>query len=119
MLQYSIPIYVGSISDFENHAFMLTLMPGIGCQECITETVWIATDKQKHKIRQKIKILMAIKQGISIRYIEDKHNGELQQTDPGTKDMETVSTRGCIFPHNAQNRFILFPLFWLGKNTLN
>ena len=31
-------------------------------------------------------------------------NAELQQTDPGTKDSRMFSTRGRIFPHQAQKK---------------
>ena len=41
----------------------------------------------------------------------DKHNAELQRADPGTKVMGYFSTRGRIFPHDAQNEFSLFPSF--------
>ena len=42
---------------------------------------------------------------------KDKHNAELQRADPGTKDMGYFCTRGSIFPHDAQNRFLSFPSF--------
>ena len=41
----------------------------------------------------------------------DKHNTKLQRTDPNTKDKGLCSTRGCIFPHNTQHGFLLFPSF--------
>ena len=41
----------------------------------------------------------------------NKHNAELQRADPGTKDTGYFSTRGSIFPHDAQNRFLSFPSF--------
>ena len=40
-----------------------------------------------------------------------KHNAELQRAGPGTKDMGYFSTRGSIFPHDAQNEFSLFSWF--------
>ena len=43
------------------------------------------------------------------KIIVDKHNAELQRADPGTKFTGQFSTRGRIFPHNAQNGFSLFP----------
>ena len=42
---------------------------------------------------------------------DDKHNAELQRADPGTKDTGHFSTRGSIFPHDAQNRLLSFPSF--------
>ena len=39
--------------------------------------------------------------------ISNKHNAELQRTNPGTKDMGKFST----FPDDAQNGFLLFLLF--------
>ena len=41
----------------------------------------------------------------------NKHNGELQRADPGTKVEVQFSTRGHIFPHDAQNEFSLFSSF--------
>ena len=35
----------------------------------------------------------------------NKHNAELQRTDPGTKVIGKFSTRGRIFPPNARNGF--------------
>ena len=46
---------------------------------------------------------------------KNKHNAELQQSDPGTKVTGEFSTRGSIFLPNARNGFVLFPSFWLGK----
>ena len=37
-----------------------------------------------------------------------KHNAELQRADSGTKVTEKFSTRGRIFPLDAQNGFSLF-----------
>ena len=42
---------------------------------------------------------------------EYKHNTKLQRTDPGTKVTGEFYTKGCIFPPNAINGFLLFPLF--------
>ena len=42
---------------------------------------------------------------------DNKHNADLQQADPGTKVTGQFSTRGCIFPHDAQNGFPLFSSF--------
>ena len=41
----------------------------------------------------------------------NKHNAEMQRTDPGTKMTGTFSTKAHIFPPNAQNGFVLFPSF--------
>ena len=43
--------------------------------------------------------------------MENKHNAELQRTDPDTKVTGEFSTKGRIFPPNAQNGFLSFPLF--------
>ena len=40
---------------------------------------------------------------------KNKHNAELQRTDPGSKVTGEFSTKGRIFPPNAQNGFLLFP----------
>ena len=53
----------------------------------------------------KNKILKKTKNAIN------KHNAELEQTDRGTKDTGNFNTRGHIFPHNAQNGYLLFPSF--------
>ena len=52
-------------------------------------------------------------------YKENKHNTELQRTDPGTKDVAEFSTRNRIFPLIAQNGFLLFPSFLLRQIHLN
>ena len=39
----------------------------------------------------------------------NKHNAELQWTDPGTKDKAKLSARACIFPREAQNGHSSFP----------
>ena len=36
---------------------------------------------------------------------QNKHNAELQRIDPGKKIIGKFSTRGRIFPPNAQNGF--------------
>ena len=41
----------------------------------------------------------------------NKHNFELQRTDPGTKVIGEFNTKGCIFPPNAQYGFLSFPSF--------
>ena len=43
--------------------------------------------------------------------IKSKHNAELQRADPGTKVTGLSSTRGHIFPYNAQNGVSLFSWF--------
>ena len=40
---------------------------------------------------------------------KNKHNAELQRTDPGTKVTGEFSTRGHIFSPNVWNEFISFP----------
>ena len=47
---------------------------------------------------------------IEISHINN-HNAELQRTDPGRKVTGEFSTRGRIFPQNAQNGFSLFLSF--------
>ena len=47
----------------------------------------------------------------------NNHNAELQRTNPGTKVTDEFSTKGRIFPPNAQNGFLLFPSFQSGKYT--
>ena len=42
---------------------------------------------------------------------KNKDNTELQRADSGTKYTGYFSTRGSIFPHDAQNRFLSFPSF--------
>ena len=46
-----------------------------------------------------------------LNFKKNKHNAELQRADPGTKVAGLFSTRGRIFPHNAQNGFLLFSSF--------
>ena len=41
----------------------------------------------------------------------NRHNAEVQRTHPGTKVIGEFSTKGHIFPPNAQNGFELFLLF--------
>ena len=53
-----------------------------------------------------------------IDHNKNKQNAELQQTDPSTKVKGEFSTRSLIYPHNAQNGFLLFPHFSF-KKTLN
>ena len=48
---------------------------------------------------------------LDIDTYENKHNDELQRADPGTKVTGQFSTRGRIFPNDAQNGFSLFSSF--------
>ena len=41
----------------------------------------------------------------------NKHNAKLQRADPGTKVTGQFSTRGRIFPHDAQKGFSSFSSF--------
>ena len=38
-----------------------------------------------------------------VKHFYNKYNGELQRIDPGIKVTGEFSTRGSIFPANAQN----------------
>ena len=42
---------------------------------------------------------------------QNKHNAELQRTDPGTKLTSEFSTKSRMFPPNASNGFLSFPSF--------
>ena len=43
--------------------------------------------------------------------LENKHNAELQRTDPGTRVRGTLSTKARIFPPNAKMDFYYFHRF--------
>ena len=57
------------------------------------EVCTAATDKQRNTKTYRVKT--------KIRNKKNKHNAELQLTDPGTKVMGEFSTKGHIFPPNA------------------
>jgi len=48
-------------------------------------------------------------------YINNKHNAELQWTDPGTKVTGEFSTMGHIFSPNVWNEFFIISIVLVGK----
>ena len=65
-----------------------------------------------HKQHVESSVPLSTKRDIELLKIKiNKHNAELQRADPGTKVEGSFSTRGHIFPHDAQNGFSLFSSF--------
>ena len=54
-------------------------------------------------------------QKVASKFNKNKHNAEMQQTDPGTKVTGEFSTRGRIFPPNAQKWIFIISIVLVGE----
>ena len=82
----------------------------IGCQS-ILEVLIVGRRNRSFSQRNSLSKNIHTQNGVYV----NKHNAELQRTDPGTKVTGEFSTKDCIFSPNAQNGFLLCPSFQLGK----